>query len=275
MTTKPKTIALLASLLLSACSSSPDNHSVWYSANNIVMNDETAHRQMKSYLAGAESQLLALEQQETKQCMKGQLTIAQTFLTQATGEHNAHMDKDAFITLLEFDRQVRKIRCINQYIAGNLGCSYSQKKQVLKDWYREGDFQQCKSNSKAQPAISSKDIVVTETLHDFDHDKIKPIYWPSLNSLVNLMQTYPLSRLQITGHADSQGSGQYNLALSKRRAQQVAKYFTDKGIASSQISIIAKGEQALREVERDNVARVFNRYTAITLFLVTDQPKAI
>ncbi|MEY8253152.1 MAG: OmpA family protein, partial [Colwellia sp.] len=249
--------------------------------SNIDTSTSLDKAQMKIYIASAESQLLLLEQQESKQCISGQLAIAQSYLTRASAEHNADMDKDAFITLVDFDRQIRKIRCINQYINGQLGCGYSNKKTVLKRWYDEGDFNQCQTSSIAKTEVKEKEtleknhMLMTETLHDFNQDEIKPIYYPSLNKLIELIKHYPNSKLLISGHTDSKGSTAYNSQLSKRRAQSVAKYFTEKGIEASHIVIKNKGEENIREVEQSDVSRVFNRYTSITLFLDTSGKKDI
>ena len=223
------------------------------------------------YIASAESQLLLLQQQESKRCISGQLGIAQSYLARATAEHNADMEKDAFITLIELDRQFRKIHCINKYIKGHLGCSYTNKKIVLKRWYNEGDLTQCANSSIAREKtkIEKKHILITETLHDFNQDEIKPIYYPPLNKLIELIKSYPSSKLLIRGHTDTTGSTSYNSELSKRRAQNVAKYFTEKGIDASQIVIENKGEESIREIEKNNASKVFNRYTSITLSLDT------
>ena len=126
------------------------------------------------------------------------------------------MENDAFITLVNFDRQIRKVRCINQYIKGQLGCGHTNKKVVLKRWYDEGNFDQCEKSSltKAQLNTTEKEevilennhMLITETLHDFNQDKIKPIYYPSLNKLIELIKHYPNSTLLISGHTDTKGS---------------------------------------------------------------------
>ena len=287
---QPVLLSLCAAIVLSGCSSnSASKKSDFHS--NLLSSIETStaldKSHMQVYITSAASQLLLLEQQEAKPCISGQLSIAHTYLSQASAEHKAGMDKDAFITLLQLDRQVRKIRCINQYINGQLGCGYTNKNIVLKRWYDEGGFNQCekpvlaKSEPKSEPipepksqpklkkTSEEKHILITEALHDFNQDQIKPIYHHSLNKLIELIKRYPNSTLLISGHTDTIGSSEYNNKLSKRRAQNVAKYFTDKGIKPSQIIIKNNGEENIREVEKSDTARVFNRYTSITLSLDT------
>ncbi len=281
MNTNPVLVSLCAVMALSACSTSKTSTSNVQLLSNVEISEKLNKAQMKIYITSAESQLLRLEQQESKRCISGQLAIAQSYLTRARAEHNAEMEKDAFITLVDFDRQIRKINCINHYINGQLGCGYSNKKTVLKRWYDEGDYNQCEDSSIAKTGIEEKEtteknnIVITETLHDFNQDKIKPIYYPSLNKLIELIKSYPNSTLLIIGHADSKGSATYNSQLSKKRAQSVANYFIEQGIESSQIIVKNKGEENIREVEHSDISRVFNRYTSITLFLNTSGKKDI
>ncbi|WP_197061267.1 OmpA family protein [Colwellia psychrerythraea] len=242
---------------------------------------------MKVYITSAESELLLLQQQASTACISGQLAIAQSYITRANAEHIAGMEKDAFITLVAFDRQVRKIRCVNQYINDQLGCGLTHKNIVLKRWYDEGDFNQCEK-ATSSPVIAKEGpiaepkrqfekshLIITETLHDFNQAEIKPIYYQSLNKLVELINSYPNATLLISGHADTIGTTQYNKQLSKRRAQNVKKYFTDKGIEASRIVLETKGEENIREVEKSDVSRVFNRYTSITLFLDTSEKSNI
>ena len=270
-------LSFCAVIVLSGCKSTK---TVDYNSNllaSVATPASLDKTHMQIYITNAESQLMLLEQQDSKRCISGQLAIAHSYLSRATAEYNAGMDKDAFITLLELDRHVRKIRCINKYINGQLGCGYTNKKIVLKRWYDEGDYNQCENTAistvtakaESKGSIDKKHMLITETLHDFNQDEIKPIYYPSLNKLIELIKRYPNSTLLITGHTDSKGSSAYNRQLSKKRAQSVAKYFTDKGINSSRIVIKNDGEENIREAEKSDVSRVFNRYTSITLLLDT------
>ena len=281
MNTRPILMSLCVAMALSACSTAKKSSYNTHIFSNVSASTILDKAQMQIYIASAESQLLALELLETNRCISGQLAIAQSYLTRAIAEHNTEMEKDAFITLVDFDRQIRKIHCINQYINGQLGCGHSNKKVVLKRWYDEGEFNQCENKPTSilqetkHKEINKKHLVITETLHDFNEDKIKSIYYPSLNKLIELIKSYPNSRLLITGHTDSKGSQMYNSQLGKRRAKSVENYFTENGIEASKIVIKSEGEANIREVEKNNVSRVFNRYTSITLVLDTNGKKDI
>ncbi|MEM7039884.1 MAG: OmpA family protein, partial [Bacteroidota bacterium] len=52
---------------------------------------------------------------------------------------------------------------------------------------------------------------------------------PKLNYLINFMEKYPMFRLEIKGHTDSDGEAKYNLDLSRKRAMIIRKYIVKKG----------------------------------------------
>lgn len=49
--------------------------------------------------------------------------------------------------------------------------------------------------------------------------------------------------VQIEGHCDSRGSGEYNLALGERRAKAVKGYLVSLGVDSKRMTIISYGEE--------------------------------
>ena len=50
-----------------------------------------------------------------------------------------------------------------------------------------------------------------------------------------------ISRLRVTGYADERGDRDYNLALSRRRAEAVAQYLVASGIDAGQLSVEGRG----------------------------------
>ncbi|MFB9134978.1 OmpA family protein [Vibrio olivae] len=71
---------------------------------------------------------------------------------------------------------------------------------------------------------------------------LKPESHARLDSLVSFLRTYPQASVNIIGYTDSSGSAEYNLQLSERRAQSVAKVLQERGIAASRIRAEGRGE---------------------------------
>ena len=99
----------------------------------------------------------------------------------------------------------------------------------------------------------TRNLVPTEskldlTIHfDFDSDKLKERSKPMLDNLASAMQNDRLNALKfrIEGHTDAKGSATYNETLSKRRADAVVAYLSQKGIHSGRLQPEGKGSREL------------------------------
>ncbi len=78
---------------------------------------------------------------------------------------------------------------------------------------------------------------------DFDKYNIQPGEAEVLKENSALVKKFPGMKLQIEGHCDERGTGEYNLALGERRANSVKKYLASLGISPSSISTISYGEE--------------------------------
>jgi len=78
---------------------------------------------------------------------------------------------------------------------------------------------------------------------DFDKYEIRLREAEILKENSALLMKYPLMKFQIEGHCDERGTGEYNLALGERRANNAKKYLVSLGIEPSRISTISYGEE--------------------------------
>ena len=99
----------------------------------------------------------------------------------------------------------------------------------------------------------------------FDTDKavLKAESEGTLNQVLALLKGKPALRLEIGGHTDSQASDSYNLDLSRRRAQAVVKWLTDKGIASARLKAEGFGETRPVADNESAAGRALNRRVEI------------
>ncbi len=65
-----------------------------------------------------------------------------------------------------------------------------------------------------------------------------------VEKVADLMHTYPVSAIHLSGHADATGSSEYNLLLSNQRAVQIAGYLEMRGVEPGRITMEGKGELA-------------------------------
>jgi outer membrane protein OmpA-like peptidoglycan-associated protein len=71
---------------------------------------------------------------------------------------------------------------------------------------------------------------------------IKPVSYPLLDDLAEIMALKPELKIEVAGHTDSDGDDAANLALSRQRADAVKNYLVKKGIAASRIVAHGYGE---------------------------------
>ncbi len=69
----------------------------------------------------------------------------------------------------------------------------------------------------------------------------------------------PKAKIQVEGHCDERGTGEYNLALGERRANSVKKYLISLGISADRISTISYGEEKPLDPRHTEEAWVKNR----------------
>ena len=58
----------------------------------------------------------------------------------------------------------------------------------------------------------------------------------TLDKLVSILNEYPETNVLVAGYTDSVGKAEYNMGLSKRRAQAVTNYFISKGLVASRFT---------------------------------------
>jgi OmpA-OmpF porin, OOP family len=92
------------------------------------------------------------------------------------------------------------------------------------------------------PIEVNKPIVMENVYYDFNKATLKPESFPSLDSLVSLLNFYPKMVIEIGAHTDSKGSDQYNMTLSDKRARSVVEYLISKGIDPSRLQSKGYGE---------------------------------
>ncbi|MDP4221014.1 MAG: OmpA family protein [Bacteroidota bacterium] len=77
---------------------------------------------------------------------------------------------------------------------------------------------------------------------DYGKDELQRSSYPELERIVQLMRANPKMKVEIAGYTDSKGSPEYNLDLSKRRAESVKTYLVRQGISDSRITTKGYGE---------------------------------
>ena len=87
-----------------------------------------------------------------------------------------------------------------------------------------------------KPVIKSDSLItLSEVLFETNSYKLKSHHITALDSILAFLANHPSLVARISGHTDNVGKENYNLLLSTRRAEVVAEYFIEQGIAADRV----------------------------------------
>jgi len=79
-------------------------------------------------------------------------------------------------------------------------------------------------------------------LFDIDKSDLRPVSQTNLAELAKILNKYPDTNILIEGHTDNTGTDDYNMTLSRDRAQAVALYMATLEVKSARFSTAGYGE---------------------------------
>lgn len=105
--------------------------------------------------------------------------------------------------------------------------------------------------------------VLDNVLFDFDKDVIKPETFARLDEVYEILEKNPAMSIELQGHTDNIGSKKYNMDLSQRRANAVANYLVNKGIARNRLATTGFGFDKPVALNSTDFGRSLNRRVEI------------
>lgn len=99
----------------------------------------------------------------------------------------------------------------------------------------------------------------SKILFGFDQAVLSEEAKTNLKKLVTVLNDYPDTNIEIQGHTDSDGTSNYNMKLSQKRANSVSDLLINNGIKTSRITIKGFGEGAPKYTNETEDGRANNR----------------
>ena len=117
------------------------------------------------------------------------------------------------------------------------------RSQLVRD-----SIERARADSMARLATSGDAVNLRTALEagvrfDYDAADITDDGRAVLDAKLPILRANQAVRIRISGHTDSRGSDEYNLALGLRRAASARKYLSDRGIAVGRIDVVSFGEE--------------------------------
>ncbi|GAA5442529.1 putative lipoprotein YiaD [Microbulbifer sp. NBRC 101763] len=72
---------------------------------------------------------------------------------------------------------------------------------------------------------------------------IRTDFYDTLESVTVVLQEFDKTAIRVSGHTDSTGSDVYNQSLSEQRANSVASFFSNSGVAYGRVQAVGYGER--------------------------------
>ncbi|MBK8815323.1 MAG: OmpA family protein [Methylococcaceae bacterium] len=99
----------------------------------------------------------------------------------------------------------------------------------------------------------------------FNSSQLTPDAQNALNSVSNVLNQYPASTINVTGHTDDIGSDSYNQKLSEQRAASVASYLGSHNVNYARLSQQGMGERMPKFPNTDENNRAQNRRVELAI----------
>jgi outer membrane protein OmpA-like peptidoglycan-associated protein len=89
---------------------------------------------------------------------------------------------------------------------------------------------------------------------------------PNMQYLVKYLNDFPSIHLKVGGHTDNEGSEQFNLDLSRKRADAVKTWLVEQGIETARISTTGFGKNKPLAPQKTAEQKALNRRVELTLY---------
>lgn len=121
--------------------------------------------------------------------------------------------------------------------------------------------------AELKPQLTERGMVLTlgEVLFDFDSARLKPYTLRIMDRLATFLIRHEDYVLTIEGHTDSTGSADYNLRLSRERAQSVADALIERAVGQERIATRGYGESRPAASNETSAGRRQNRRVEVVI----------
>ena len=170
------------------------------------------------------------------------------------GNHNAK--KDARLTTLQqqlHEKNIEFVKLQQEFNNTQLAWAENLKKVALE---------------KHRAALKKLSNSISFSVYfRTDDSGLDPTLTPHIRDLVNLILDSPGIKVQLEAHADHRGQPEYNMKLSRARANSVRAELIRAGLQANRIQYHAYGESRARSTEGDIEGYIFDRRVDLLLTL--------
>lgn len=147
----------------------------------------------------------------------------------------------------------------------NEGCP--DKTASEENLLEEKDELNSENDTKKEKYIKSdvEKMIASNIYFELNLFSINPAERSKLNDIKNLLNSFPDIKIDIVGHASSDGPSDYNMLLSEKRANMVKMTLINLGLDSSRLKVSFSGENEPTSSNISNKGKSKNRRVEISI----------
>lgn len=134
---------------------------------------------------------------------------------------------------------------------------------------QEKDMREVLAKSEATAVTREGNLLSVTFKGDVTFDtnsaELRPGLYNEINRVAGVLNQYPDTLIRVEGHTDSKGSDEYNMDLSKRRANNVKTLLIMRGVAENRIEVAGYGKTMPVATNDTEAGRQKNRRVEIRI----------
>jgi outer membrane protein OmpA-like peptidoglycan-associated protein len=103
-------------------------------------------------------------------------------------------------------------------------------------------------------------------LFDFDKSTLRPASQEQIRKFAEALKKYEDTEIFVAGHTDATGTEDYNLTLSRQRAESVANYLEGLGVSRTRFTISGLGETQPIATNNTAEGQQLNRRVEVAIY---------
>jgi outer membrane protein OmpA-like peptidoglycan-associated protein len=154
-------------------------------------------------------------------------------------KENKQSDVDYYAYLAIRQARTGEARIAEQAARQRLAQGKGERERIMLE-ARNAELE-AQNKLAAQQTERGMVLTLSGVLFDTGKSTLKPGATPTLDRVSSYLTQFPMTRLMIEGHTDSQGSAATNRELSQLRAQAVADALVARGVPRNRLDIVGRG----------------------------------
>ncbi|MGF1697929.1 OmpA family protein [Vibrio lamellibrachiae] len=120
-------------------------------------------------------------------------------------------------------------------------------------------------NDGCETHIQSEQQMKLNILFANDSSELNSVFLGQIRVMAEFMAEYPSISIELQGYASKVGSPEYNLSLSKDRANSIKDALVSNGVSHTRVTIVGYGDTSLSAFGDDEQSHALNRKVEATV----------